>query len=289
MSDSLDDLLDTACEGLREDTAAGSESGKATGRAVIAGLARRRRRKDWAMASAVAFCVLFVAPTVWAHVTGRLDAIVAVLVNPPPAQSARAENETGTRRRRPAPQPEIAQADPAEDITETAPLLAEELHEELTEELPPEPREAEEDSIAEREISEPEISETQRSPRPPRRHREAPADEEETQDVIDESAEEEDPIDVEERELFSRAHRTHFDGGTSSQALRHWDDYLAAYPHGRFVPEARFNRALTLIRLGQLTQARGVLERFARGDFGAARRTQAAELLELIADESTER
>ncbi|MFK8001236.1 MAG: tol-pal system YbgF family protein [Polyangiales bacterium] len=291
MSDPLDDLLDTACEGLREDTAAGSESGKATGRAVIAGLARRRRRKDWAMASVVAFCVLFVAPTVWAHVTGRLNAIVAVLVNPPPAQSARAENETQARRLRPAPQPEIAQADPAEDITETAPLLAEELPEELTEELteelPPEPREAEEDSIAEREISEPQISETQRSPRPPRRHREAP--DEETQDVIDESAEEEDTIDVEERELFSRAHRTHFDGGTSSQALRHWDDYLAAYPHGRFVPEARFNRALTLIRLGQLTQARGVLERFARGDFGAARRTQAAELLELIVDESLER
>lgn len=285
MSDPLDDLLDTACEGLREDTAAGSESGKATGRAVIAGLARRRRRKDWAMASAVAFCVLFVAPTVWAHVTGRLGAIVAVLVNPPAAQSTQAENETPARRR-PAPQPEIAQADPAEDITEIAPLLADELPEELPEvlpeELPPEPSEAEEDSIVEQEISEP-----QRSPRPRRRQRETPVDVGEVQD--DGELEEEDAVDVEERELFSRAHRTHFDGGTSSQALRHWDDYLAAYPHGRFVPEARFNRALTLIRLGQLTQARGVLERFARGDFGAARRAQAAELLELIADESAAR
>lgn len=284
MSDPLDDLLDTACESLREDTAPGSESGKATGRAVIEGLGRRRRRKDWAMASAVAFCVLFVAPTVWAHVTGRLDAIVAVLMNPPPAQSASANDETPTRRQRTAPERVVAHADPLEDIEEPAPLLAEELSEELPEEQLPEPEEPE--------IAEPEIVAPRRSAPAPRRHRETPVQVDEVEVVEDaEEPDEEDVIDVEERELFSRAHRSHFDGGTSSEALRHWNEYLAAYPHGRFVPEARFNRALTLIRLGELARARGVLERFARGDFGAARRAQAAELLELIAadGEPTER
>lgn len=280
MSDPLDDLLDTACESLREDTAPGPESGRATGRAVIEGLGRRRRRKDWAMASAVAFCVLFVAPTVWAHVTGRLDAIVAVLMNPPPGQSVSASDETPTRRQRTAPDRVVAQAaDPLEDIEELAPLA-----EELPEELLPEPDE--------NVIAEPEIVAPRRHAPAPRRHRETPVQVDEVEVVEDvQDAEEEDVIDVEERELFSRAHRSHFDGGTSSEALRHWNEYLAAYPHGRFVPEARFNRALTLIRLGDLARARGILERFSRGDFGAARRAQAAELLELIAadDESSER
>lgn len=283
MRDPLDDLLDAASESLRDETAPGTESGIATRHAVFEGLRKRRRRKDWAMASALAFCVLFVTPTVWAHATGRLDALIAVVMNPPPAEQSTRNQPSSPRRMASA---ESAQEDGLGVVAENDvpsvedPLVPDVVDEDEEEEVIEIAMDAEAprpEAIEPNEPAEAAVSEALEAPEatPGRRQR--------ARREVAESDEE--IIDVRERELFEQAHRSHFDGGTPSQALRHWDDYLTAYPSGRYVPEARFNRALTLVRLGDFVRARRVLARFASGEYGASRRTQARELLELVEGE----
>ena len=91
-----------------------------------------------------------------------------------------------------------------------------------------------------------------------------------------------DPAAHAEEALYAVAHRAHFFARDAPEALRAWDAYLAAYPHGRFAPEARYNRAITLIRLGRLAEARTALTPFADGRYGSYRQSEARELLEAL-------
>lgn len=68
-----------------------------------------------------------------------------------------------------------------------------------------------------------------------------------------------------------------------ARAIAAWDAYLAAAPNGRFAPEARYNRALALVRLGRHAEAKKELEAFANGSFGEYRRTEARALLDALA------
>jgi hypothetical protein len=85
--------------------------------------------------------------------------------------------------------------------------------------------------------------------------------------------------------LYRRAHDLHFHGGDPAFALAAWDAYLAAEPHGRFSVEARYNRALVLIRLGRYADARAALGPFARGEIAPAgyRQAEAEQLVERLA------
>jgi len=85
-----------------------------------------------------------------------------------------------------------------------------------------------------------------------------------------------------ELELYRAAHRAHFSTHDSRAALSAWDAYLAKSPRGRFALEARYNRALCLVRLERKAEARTALEPFARGAFGAYRKREATELLEAL-------
>lgn len=87
----------------------------------------------------------------------------------------------------------------------------------------------------------------------------------------------------EEARVYGRAHAAHFAAGDSRRALALWDAYLARYPSGTFVPEARFNRALCLLRLGRRDEARAALEPFAAGAYGRYRKREAATLLDWTA------
>jgi hypothetical protein len=80
-----------------------------------------------------------------------------------------------------------------------------------------------------------------------------------------------------ELELFRRAQTLHtaHDGA----ALAAWDAYLRIATQGVLVPEARYNRALCLIRMGRRAEAKLALTPFARGEYGAYRRTEAQTLL----------
>jgi hypothetical protein len=65
-------------------------------------------------------------------------------------------------------------------------------------------------------------------------------------------------------------------------ALSAWDDYLSAYPAGRFAPDAHYNRAIVLLKLQRFSEARQALEPFARGDYGAYHVDEARALLQSL-------
>jgi TolA-binding protein len=81
---------------------------------------------------------------------------------------------------------------------------------------------------------------------------------------------------------FRRAHDLHFAGAEPRAAIQAFADYLAAYPEGRFVPEARYNTALDWLKLGDKARAQQLLEPFARGNYDGYRRDEAARLLEAL-------
>jgi len=83
--------------------------------------------------------------------------------------------------------------------------------------------------------------------------------------------------------LYRVAHAAHFVDRDPVRALAAWDAYLGAAPNGQFAPEARYNRALSLVRLGRDREARSALEPFANGAYGGYRKAEASALLERIA------
>jgi hypothetical protein len=62
---------------------------------------------------------------------------------------------------------------------------------------------------------------------------------------------------------------------------------LSAAPNGALSPEARYNRAITLARLGRKAEAASALAPFARGDYGGYRQTEAQSLLEVLRPAAT--
>lgn len=82
--------------------------------------------------------------------------------------------------------------------------------------------------------------------------------------------------------LFADAHRAHFIDKDPSRALAAWDKYLAAAPSGKLAPEARYNRAITLVRLGRNDDAKRELSPFANGTFGNYRREEAKALVDAL-------
>jgi hypothetical protein len=80
--------------------------------------------------------------------------------------------------------------------------------------------------------------------------------------------------------IYREAHEAHFVKKDPASALPLWDRYLAAAgPSGRFALEARYNRAICLVRLGRRAEAKTALTPFANGDYGGYRRDEATQLL----------
>jgi hypothetical protein len=92
-------------------------------------------------------------------------------------------------------------------------------------------------------------------------------------------------VDPAERLAYRRAHALHFDAHDAAGALSAWDAYLATYPRGRFALEARYNRALCLVRLERRDEAERALAPFAEGTHGDYRRDEARALLEALRSE----
>lgn len=90
------------------------------------------------------------------------------------------------------------------------------------------------------------------------------------------------PSEAEIDALYRAAHQAQFSGGDPNQALLLWDRYLSAAPNGALSPEARYNRAIALARLGRKAEAATALEPFARGDYGGYRKTEAESLLKVL-------
>jgi TolA-binding protein len=88
-----------------------------------------------------------------------------------------------------------------------------------------------------------------------------------------------------ERLAYERAHRDHFFRDAPAAALAAWDAYLAAYPHGTFAPEARYNRALCLVKLERFAAAAEALRPFAGGRLGGYRRHESCQLLHWLSEQ----
>lgn len=80
-------------------------------------------------------------------------------------------------------------------------------------------------------------------------------------------------------DLYRLAHDAHFKAHDYGRALGAWEAYLRAAPSGRLSTEARYNRAICLLRLGRDAEARQALEPFAAGKLGY-RQSEAQKLLE---------
>lgn len=80
-------------------------------------------------------------------------------------------------------------------------------------------------------------------------------------------------------DLYRLAHEAHFAAHDYARALAGWNAYLQAAPNGRFATEARYNRAICLLRLGRDAEARQALTPFASGLMGY-RQNEARELLD---------
>ena len=83
-------------------------------------------------------------------------------------------------------------------------------------------------------------------------------------------------------ELYRAAHDAHFSANNPSLALQRWNEYLAKAPSGRFAPEAAYNRALCLVRLGQHDAAKTALAPFANGSYGGYRQAEAKQLVDAL-------
>ena len=87
-----------------------------------------------------------------------------------------------------------------------------------------------------------------------------------------------------ERRAYEQAHRAHFFADAPALALLAWDQYLAAYPRWTFAPEARYNRALCLVRLRKLAAAAQALRPFTTGHPDGYRHREACLLLRWLSD-----
>jgi hypothetical protein len=88
------------------------------------------------------------------------------------------------------------------------------------------------------------------------------------------------PAESAELALFRRAQKLHT--AKDRGAIAAWDDFLRVAPKSPLATEARYNRALGLIRAGRSDDARKALAPFASGDMGGYRKREAAELIEAL-------
>jgi hypothetical protein len=83
---------------------------------------------------------------------------------------------------------------------------------------------------------------------------------------------------------YRRAHALHFHGSNPAAAIAAWDAYLAQFPTGTFVPEARINRAVALARIGKRRDAERALDSIAGDETDDYGRTRANSLREALGD-----
>jgi hypothetical protein len=92
---------------------------------------------------------------------------------------------------------------------------------------------------------------------------------------------------AEDKADYEAAYRVHGsakpnDPAAAKAAVAAWDSYLSKHPKGRFVPEAKYARAVALARAGNRDEAKEALRSFAEGEEGDYRREDAREILDAM-------
>jgi hypothetical protein len=264
---SVDDLLGAirAADAADGDDA---ELAVATRLRVARSLETRARSRHQLVGLATTLGILFGCTVSWALATGH---IATLWLQPPPMLApepppAPAPPNKQPVRRRPAKPAHPAQSSelPEAPGTHDTPELPDDVLDVPTD-VPevPEGRVASDVAVQPAPAA-PEIAPAPRPAAPPRAPRPAPQ-------VVE--------------ALYRRAHDLHFHGGDPAVALAAWNAYLAAEPAGRFSIDARYNRALLLIRLRRYAEARAALAPFARGQVRPEgyRQHEAEQLVERLA------
>jgi hypothetical protein len=269
-----DDLLRRASSALREETADATDGARFTRARVMASLQQSQVRRRSRLAVLLPLAACFAAASAFGMVDGRVPALVRSVTQSLGFGNVPSEAPAAPARKKPI------QGRPAASPTASS----------VAAPLEPMPEPATELAPAEPASSTPKASTTTAAPAAPKAPRNAglamSAQSSVAPHVEPErsASEPANPAlgDVSDRahELYRVAHRSHFVDHDFVAALRAWDAYLEAAPNGRFVLEARYNRALCLIRVGRRNEARDALTPFANGQFGSYRQGEARALID---------
>jgi type IV secretory pathway VirB10-like protein len=243
-----DDILREASRALRHTTAEDNQGDRFTRARIMTSLHQRRQRRSTRIALLVPLAAILVGSTAWAGATGKLPEVWVFVADAIGVQVAEEQEE---------PPAEVKPA--AGGKAEVRPAPAPEPPQAPKEE--PEQTETQQDEAAAEARAEAAV----RAPAKPKAARSATG--------------------PDTHLLYRAAHRAHFEQGDPAAALRGWDEYLRAAPSGRFSVEARYNRALCLVRLGRKAEARSALAPFARGAYGNYRQREAEQLVEALGGE----
>jgi len=247
-----DDILSEATRALREATEGEDASARFTRARVMASIHRSRARRGLRTALLVPLAAVLVGSSAWGAASGQLPAAIRSVVRlvvgspelGPAAPSPVAASPAAPRVSAPSAPPPLEPAAPEEEEPGDRDGKPT-LEERVPAAAPP----------ARAELA---------APRPSARR--APLD----------------PEGSAAYAAYRRAHEAHFVTQDAAAALVAWDEYLAVAPGGRFALEARYNRALCLVRLGRSAEARAALAPFAAGEHGEYRRREAGELVRAL-------
>lgn len=265
-----DDILAAATAALRAQTGTidrdAGMAAEATRFRLRRSLAERTRTRRRASVIGVVLAILFGTTVTWAWSTGRVEAAWRAVSGPAPTPIEQAVAL--------APRPS-ARRPPAAPVVVTPSVV----------EIAPAPvAAAAEPGVVPVEVPEPTVKPRRRAPVAPSIEAARPAPPP-VAAVVPAPVEPVEPAQSPEIEaLYRTAHELHFRGGDAAKALAAWDAYLAAEPSGRFLVEAKYNRAIVLVKLERYDDARAALGPFARGDVTPAgyRQAEAKALIDRI-------
>jgi hypothetical protein len=254
-----DDILSRATRALREETRGDDASARFTRSRIMASAHEQRVKRRTRLAFLLPIAATFAAATAWGAANGKIgrafEAVSEALgVAPDAAPTATPPKRSSPRRGADVPSASVVAAP---TLAPTVPPLAEPAP------VPP----LEEAATAGAPVAAAPVLPVERAP----------------VSAASDSAGSgsRDPA----LELYRAAHRAHFVERDAARALPAWDAYLKAAPNGSLALEARYNRALCLVRLHRSTEARAALTPFAAGRFGGYRKREAADLLDALPPE----
>jgi len=234
-----DELLKAATRALRDEAADSDADGRFTRARVMASLHQGTVKRRTRLAFILPLAACLAAGTAWGAATGRLPAML------------RAIGQLVSYDPPPSAQPHGGAARPSPPAPAPAPAPA------------PSPPAPAPPVVAPPAIAEP----AKRAPSTPAAA--APAAAPSSSAAFRDT----------DGDLYRLAHEAHFTSHDYARALAGWDAYLRAAPGGRLATEARYNRAICLLRLGRDAEARRALEPFASGFMGY-RQNEARQLLQ---------
>jgi hypothetical protein len=238
-----DDLLARATRALREETRDDDTGARFTRSRIMASVHERRVRRRTRLAFLLPIAATFLAASAWGAANGKLGQAVSALseaIGLAPAEPSPVAPAPAPARPRVAER--IQAPAPKPELVEAPPLPAPEPT--APEATPPTPARK---AVPSGSVARPEGTAGSAS----------------------------DPA----HELYRAAHRAHFVDRDSDRALRAWDAFLREAPNAALSLEARYNRALCLVRLQRHAEARNALRPFAEGRFGGYREAEAKKLL----------